>query len=605
MVETHSAGRCAMKNMARMLASKLGNYALKYAAKGWHVFPLQPRGKQPIIKGGFLSATAAEDRIRDWWRDTPDANIGLWPGQSGLLVIDIDGPEGEETARALGVLSEPTLICTTGRHEGGRHLYFKRPDFNVSNCNIGKKLDVRCDGGYVILPPSIHPTGAQYTWPAKDAIGDLPPDALEAIRRAQLGIPRNDDAHASAARDIALQESIGDGERNNTLTRYAGRLLAKGLDEQEVFELVSSLNRDRCSPPLEAAEVNALVASIATKESKKRALQLVGDDHEPVREYKTWQQLAEEQTAAAFEHQSRDLSHAPRWFSPMLNRRNGPMMPNDFIVVGALSGNGKTTFLFSQALQNMRKKIPTLYLPLELEPHIARIDFAAWLLDLDRTKVRRQEWNHLGEGAREAHETMLSDMANDPLIAFPPPSSVSVGELTQWCKWGKEEIGARIVIVDHFNQMDHQLGDNYWTAVKLAARQLKIIARELDLVVICAAQIKREQDRLDKYFAPTAARLAETSALHHNADLLLMLSRRLRPGVTSEEQRKAKEGFIPEADLADPGVMVVTTRKHRLDDAATDRHVLLKVSGGQCADLVPFYSPEQVPERERDQFDAF
>lgn len=594
-----------MSGMARVLMSHLGAKALKYASRGWHVFPLQPREKQPLIKGGFLSASVAQDQIADWWREHPEANIGLWPGQSGLIVIDIDGPEGEETARKLGVLSQPTLECATGRPEGGRHLYFKRPNFNVSNCNIGKKLDVRCDGGYVILPPSIHPSGRQYAWSGKDAILDLPPDALEAIRRAQLGLPRNDGAHTTAAKEIPLQQVVL-GERNNTLTRYAARLLALGATQAEVQVHVSLLNDKICQPPLPPKEVNAVVASMAAKESKKRMLQLVSDDHEPEKEYKTWKQLAEEQTAAAFEHQSRDLSKAPRWFSPMLNKRNGLLMPNDFVVIGALSGNGKTTFLFSQALENMRRKIPTLYLPLELESHIARIDFAAWLLDLDRTKVRRREWHRLGDGAKEAHESMLSDMANDPLIAFPPPSSVSVGELTEWCKWGITEIGARVIIVDHFNQMDHALGENYWTAVKLAARQLKILARELDLVVICAAQLKRNSDRLDKFYPPTPDRLAETSALHHNADLLLMLSRRMRQGVSREEMHKAREGHIPDADLADPGVMTVMTRKHRLDDSAVDRPVFLEVQGGRCRDLVPFHdaNPEQ-EEPQEEQFTTF
>src|SRR5688500_10795545 len=106
--------------------SRLGQAAERYAAQGWHVFPLTPRAKTPLLKGaaGFLSATTDLEQVRAWWRQHPNANIGLWPGQSGLVVLDIDGPNGEKAAQSLGVLAEPTLICTTGRPDGGRHLYF-------------------------------------------------------------------------------------------------------------------------------------------------------------------------------------------------------------------------------------------------------------------------------------------------------------------------------------------------------------------------------------------------------------------------------------------------------------------------------------------------
>ena len=82
----------------------LGVLALRYAAHGWHVFPVAPRGKLPLIPkegggNGYLDATTDAAQITEWWRCAPNANIGLWPGQSGLGVIDVDGPEGEAAAR--------------------------------------------------------------------------------------------------------------------------------------------------------------------------------------------------------------------------------------------------------------------------------------------------------------------------------------------------------------------------------------------------------------------------------------------------------------------------------------------------------------------------
>src|SRR6185437_14749859 len=212
--------------------STLARRAIAYAEHGWHVFPLLPRGKRPLIAGGggFLAATSDVAAVERWWIDAPNANIGLWPGQSGLVVIDLDGPAGEASARALGLLSEPTLECRTGRTDGGRHLYFRRPDFTVSNTTIAPSIDVRGDAGYVILPPSVHPSGRRYEWLGKvEDIRELPPLTLERLRTAQeaqaateSGERLSADPSVLSARTIVFEDVLGEGGRNNALTRYPG-----------------------------------------------------------------------------------------------------------------------------------------------------------------------------------------------------------------------------------------------------------------------------------------------------------------------------------------------------------------------------------------------
>ncbi|MEW6489350.1 MAG: bifunctional DNA primase/polymerase, partial [Thermodesulfobacteriota bacterium] len=67
--------------------------ALGYAARGWPVFPCRPGGKVPATSDGFKSATTDAATIRAWWGAEPDANIGLWTGGAGLLVVDLDRPK--------------------------------------------------------------------------------------------------------------------------------------------------------------------------------------------------------------------------------------------------------------------------------------------------------------------------------------------------------------------------------------------------------------------------------------------------------------------------------------------------------------------------------
>ncbi|WP_309382028.1 DUF3987 domain-containing protein [Cerasicoccus frondis] len=151
------------------------DHALNYSDRNWPVFPLTPGGKEPLIpkaKGGngCLDATTDTMVIRRWWNNEPQANIGLACGKvSGFFVLDVDGEQGSRSLTALeseiGPLPE-TLEQTTGT--GGRHLLFKYPEGRKVGNRIGfrPKLDIRADGGYIVMAPSIHPDTKQaYRWP--------------------------------------------------------------------------------------------------------------------------------------------------------------------------------------------------------------------------------------------------------------------------------------------------------------------------------------------------------------------------------------------------------------------------------------------------------
>jgi Virulence-associated protein E-like domain/Bifunctional DNA primase/polymerase, N-terminal/Primase C terminal 2 (PriCT-2) len=156
--------------------------ALNYAARNWHVFPLRPRSKKPLISRaeggrGLLDATTDPRQIEAWWAACPDANIGIATGPSGLTVLDPDGPEGLAALQELACQHGPlpsTLVCRTAN---GAHLYYR--GIGVRSTARGK-LHVRGIGGYVVAPPSVHPSGWVYAWrdpraPLGDEPGWVPP----------------------------------------------------------------------------------------------------------------------------------------------------------------------------------------------------------------------------------------------------------------------------------------------------------------------------------------------------------------------------------------------------------------------------------------------
>ncbi|AHG91861.1 Bifunctional DNA primase/polymerase [Gemmatirosa kalamazoonensis] len=201
-------------------ATPLACAAVAYARRGWAVLPCAPGAKLPLLPNGFHGASTDPSTVAAWWRAEPRANIGVVPGLSRLLVagapyalvaLDLDGPRGFATADALGVPTD-TLTATTGRPDGGCHRYFVVPTSTVdgapliiSNRALGSGLDVRHARGYVIVPPSVHPSGAEYRWTVTAPAAPLPPVLL-----ARLLAPTRDGT-----------TTRGNAARNDT--RYAGR----------------------------------------------------------------------------------------------------------------------------------------------------------------------------------------------------------------------------------------------------------------------------------------------------------------------------------------------------------------------------------------------
>src|SRR5260370_28571461 len=161
--------------------SRMLEAALEYAERGVPVFPVwsaaggqcrcgmrncENPGKHPITKNGFLDASADTDQIRAWWTEYPDANIAAPTGEQGI-VLDEDPREGGDNTLWLleqehGALPRTPIVHTGG---GGRHLRFQRPAGVIvrnSAGRVGDGLDVRGEGGYVLLPPSAHVSGRSY-----------------------------------------------------------------------------------------------------------------------------------------------------------------------------------------------------------------------------------------------------------------------------------------------------------------------------------------------------------------------------------------------------------------------------------------------------------
>lgn len=161
------------------------DYARAYAARGWSVVPVRPGEKIPAVPWAqFQHRRASDQELCDWFGDGR-MGIGIVTGViSGLFVADFDGEDGHQTLDKLaGHITGPTSL--TGG--GGAHVLLRHPGVRIpTRKGLAPGMDIRGDGGFIVAPPSVHPSGTSYQWdvdnhPDDVAILDAPKWFIERI----------------------------------------------------------------------------------------------------------------------------------------------------------------------------------------------------------------------------------------------------------------------------------------------------------------------------------------------------------------------------------------------------------------------------------------
>jgi hypothetical protein len=243
-------------------------YALAYAQRGWHIFPCKPRLKVPQTEHGVKDATNDPDTIRTWWTRWPDANIALACGtKSGVYVVDVDvdTDKGIDGFKALDEFPAMPVTALQESPRGGAHFLFKanKPPRNMNSFRTG--IDIRGEGYYIILAPSVHPNGKLYAWSAGLSPDEVQlaeyPDSMQppakALPWSKPAIPANttpilkNEKIDRAILYLAECEPAIQGQAGHDALLWAASSLVNGflLDDATAKSLLWQHFNPRCVPP--------------------------------------------------------------------------------------------------------------------------------------------------------------------------------------------------------------------------------------------------------------------------------------------------------------------------------------------------------------------
>jgi putative DNA primase/helicase len=259
-----------------------------FLARGWSIFPCHTiapggrctcnqdcgknAGKHPRTMNGVKDATKDPRTVATWIETFGEGiNWSLACGRdSGVVAIDIDPQRGggeslQEWQQSNGLLPG-TLTSITGG--GGYHLIYTLP-FGLELRNRNDMLpgvDVRADGGYILLPPSRHRSGSQYAW--RDPV-DITPTLLPDNLAYLIQTARAPEVQL----DLSTLTPIPEGQRNETLFRKTCQLRRQLRDDRLAVEAsIRAYNAALCVPPLEEYDLQKLINSAFTQDHVDPAL---------------------------------------------------------------------------------------------------------------------------------------------------------------------------------------------------------------------------------------------------------------------------------------------------------------------------------------------
>lgn len=216
-----------------------------------------------------------------------------------------------------------------------------------------------------------------------------------------------------------------------------------------------------------------------------------------------------------------EITGIPSQFS-QLDAITGGWFGGKLVIVAGRPGHGKTSWLMGEVVHSARRGVPVGMFSLEMPESELMERWYAEQSRVDSKKLRtgryisQDEWGRIGDSTGRLPELPLyvDDEAN-----------LTITDLRARVIRLKAEQGIRLLAVDYLNLITAPRKDqNRVLEVGEVARKLKILAREADVAILCAAQLNREVERRANH-VPTLADLRESGEIEQHADMVMFVHR--------------------------------------------------------------------------------
>jgi bifunctional DNA primase/polymerase-like protein/DnaB helicase-like protein len=203
-----------------------------YLKLGWSMIPIKPNGKEPLIPWKeYQTRQSTEQELKKWIENWPDMNLGIVTGAiSQLVVVDLDGVQGINYGKSRHITS--SIVSQTGN---GRQLFYKWTE-HVDNSvkKIAPGVDIRGDGGFVVVSPSVHPNGRIYRWEkfVPTILEPFPINIIPTGVAVNVPIVKQEGWIAKALEEMKI------GNIDDTLTSILGRLRRDGYTDSDAYALL-------------------------------------------------------------------------------------------------------------------------------------------------------------------------------------------------------------------------------------------------------------------------------------------------------------------------------------------------------------------------------
>lgn len=253
-----------------------------YLDRGWNIFPIEANGKRPVVVSTgtdeqgqpfeirfkwkeFETIRATKAQVSKWYMQFPNCNWAVVCGKiSGICVVDVDGSEGAESVKKYHPELDKirTLVQKSPR---GFHLLFKHPGNPVKSFPILPKVDVKGDGGYIVISPSRTVDG-EYRIVMDEPLATCPGWVARGERTGfdeeAPSSPAGDDAQPMWVSEL-LTGGSPSGRRNSDAAKLVGYFWNRNVS-RDIIERIITPWAERCQPPLDIKEMKSVVRSVCS-----------------------------------------------------------------------------------------------------------------------------------------------------------------------------------------------------------------------------------------------------------------------------------------------------------------------------------------------------